>query len=180
MLNIKKLSIVAALALSSLSANAATYSLVTSSNANGSFTLTSSFTVSSGYTADLSGAIASVFKSLNTVSNVKAGIDLSSVTLSSGTLSASETEATSIIAVVAGKTGLTTTDTISFSADDLVAGAYTLTFTGWAYSSGASVTLNSTVGSYDVILTAVPEPESFALMGLGLGVLGFMTRRRQA
>jgi hypothetical protein len=47
-------------------------------------------------------------------------------------------------------------------------------------TNGAFVAANSVIeiGSPGAI-AAVPEPESFALMGLGLGLIGFMTRRRK-
>lgn len=36
------------------------------------------------------------------------------------------------------------------------------------------------VGNYTVTLAPVPEPESYALLLAGLGVMGFIARRRQA
>lgn len=63
-----------------------------------------------------------------------------------------------------------TTNTVS----PLAAGAYYYTVGGLAAgSAGGQYTLVSTV-------TAVPEPETYAMMLAGLGALGFLARRRQS
>jgi hypothetical protein len=47
-------------------------------------------------------------------------------------------------------------------------------------TNGAFVAANSPfeIGSPGTI-AAVPEPETFVMMGLGLGLIGFMTKRRK-
>lgn len=60
----------------------------------------------------------------------------------------------------------------SLSTTTLAAGAYTLTLTGLNSPSGASYGGNFAV-------TPVPEPESLALLLGGLGVVGFVARRRR-
>jgi len=57
----------------------------------------------------------------------------------------------------------------------LTAGSYNLTFT---FNGGAGIAKDVAVDNFYV--TAVPEPESFALMAAGLAALGFLARRRRA
>ena len=52
-------------------------------------------------------------------------------------------------------------------------GAYTLRISGTAGAGGASYGGN-------VVLTPIPEPETYALMLAGLGVVGFMAARRRS
>lgn len=54
----------------------------------------------------------------------------------------------------------------------LAAGAYNLTVSGTAGAGGASYGGN-------VVLTPVPEPETYALMFAGLGIVGFVAARRR-
>jgi len=65
-----------------------------------------------------------------------------------------------VVNVLSGFTGL------------LAAGPYTLTVSGNA-GSGASYGGN-------VVLTPVPEPETYALMLAGLGIVGFVAARRRS
>lgn len=64
---------------------------------------------------------------------------------------------------------LDASDTFSFS--NLAGGSYTLLFTGFSSGAGAFG------GFYNV--SAVPEPETYAMMLAGLGVMGFMAARRR-
>lgn len=61
-----------------------------------------------------------------------------------------------------------------------LSGAISLSQLSVIGTNGAFVAANSTIeiGSPGTI-AAVPEPETFAMMGLGLGLVGFMTRRRK-
>ena len=66
-------------------------------------------------------------------------------------------------------------NTGSFSFSNLVAGAYTISFTFSSAGKGLA-------GFYGTMSTvaAVPEPETYALVLAGLGVVGFAARRRKA
>jgi hypothetical protein len=70
-----------------------------------------------------------------------------------------------------GSTG--TTDLWSVNADSIAAGAYFLQVQGSVVSN--------TSGSFggNVNITPVPEPETYAMMLAGLGLLGFLVRRRK-
>ena len=59
----------------------------------------------------------------------------------------------------------------------LAAGDYTLTVKG-IISAPAAV--GSYGGNFNLVAAPVPEPETYALMMAGLGVLGFVARRRKS
>jgi hypothetical protein len=71
-----------------------------------------------------------------------------------------------------------------FSFDDLAQGTYTLTFTGtWAkpHLEGENWRQTAAVVNLQdatIAVTAVPEPESYAMLMAGLGLLGLAARRR--
>ncbi len=66
--------------------------------------------------------------------------------------------------------GIDTNPNDGFSFAGLAAGNYSLNFLGTAPAGGA----------YGGVLTAVPEPETYALMLAGLGIVGFVAARRRA
>lgn len=65
-----------------------------------------------------------------------------------------------VVSVLSGFTGV------------LIPGAYSLRISGTTAAGGASYGGN-------VVLTPVPEPETYALMLAGLGVIGFVAARRR-
>ena len=75
------------------------------------------------------------------------------------------------IGIVHGGTG-GTTSSLNFSGG-AVPGAYTLNVAGHKTSSDLA-------GSYagNVVISPVPEPKTYAMMLLGLGLMGFSARRR--
>lgn len=64
----------------------------------------------------------------------------------------------------------------AYRLDDLSAGAYTVTFKGTAATGGASIP-----GIYGTFFSvaAVPEPDTWLMMIIGAGLIGFQLRRKQ-
>ncbi|WP_082568818.1 FxDxF family PEP-CTERM protein [Rhizobacter sp. Root1221] len=89
------------------------------------------------------------------------GISLTSLSLSGGSLSSAVTDSSP--------------ETFSFS--NLLAGTYSLTVSGQATGLGL-VGYLGTVRA-EAVAAPVPEPETLAMMALGLGVMGFVARRRK-
>lgn len=66
----------------------------------------------------------------------------------------------------------------SFGALNVGAGVHTLTFTGLNPKNESDTT--GFIDNVSVIAAPVPEPETYAMMLAGLGLLGFVSRRRKA
>lgn len=85
--------------------------------------------------------------------------------------------------VLATFAGTNTTNTVGAHPTDnwelttmgLTAGSYYVEVDGKIMGNGGG-----TYGTDLTIAAAVPEPETFGMMGLGLGLLGFMARRKKA
>jgi hypothetical protein len=120
-------------------------------------------------------SVSSISASLN--SATLAGISGFSESLYSGGVPAASYTATGTNPLSAANLiGTTTGNTLSFS--NLAAGTYTLQFSGTL--AAANSLLLPTVGAYAslVSVTAVPEPESYALLLAGMGMMGYLIRRR--
>lgn len=151
-------------------ASATPYSLDRNVN-TGAFAETYTFSVAAGYTADLFGSLATAYDIFFDTSEFY-GANVSSITLSSGTLS---TSFNLIDDDVLGDSSYIAYDkTFNFSALNLTAGNYTLTVNGRAFSN------TNYLGSFSVVATPVPEPETYGLMMLGLGLIGLAASRRKA
>lgn len=129
--------------------------LFTGSNAGATFADQWSFTTTSA------GALTADLVSLS--GNEKNGLDITGFSL----LDAS--------GVLLGGTQLSTglTDQWSLNYDNLAAGTYYVQVSGGVMSNAA--------GKYyaDIALAPVPEPETYGMMLAGLGLVGFMARRRK-
>lgn len=164
-----KKALLAALVLSGLTAQAqaATVDLSGSAATTGLFTKDYSFNIASGFVGELSGFFTSGTDFLYGVND---GFSVAGVTLTGATLSSNSSFVMDIIDVSGW---IATTYTTNFSASNLAAGNYTLTLTGTSYSAGSSFS-----GAYVLNTMPVPEPETYALMMMGLGLMGFIARRK--
>lgn len=147
------------------------YSLDRSVNA-GNFAETYTFTVANGYTASLFGNLSTAYDLFSDIPAVY-GVNVSSISLSGGGLTSSFTLTDDD--VLGDSSWLAYTKTFNFSALNLTAGSYTLTVNGKAFTNG------NYLGSFAVSATAlpVPEPETFGMMMLGLGLVGLTAYRRK-
>lgn len=79
-----------------------------------------------------------------------------------------------VVTLISGlNTVASDTSADSFSFEGLAAGSYTLSFLGLPVAAASGY------GGY-VQATTVPEPETYALMLAGLGIVGFVLRRRSS
>jgi hypothetical protein len=65
----------------------------------------------------------------------------------------------------------------TYIGDNLAAGVYSFKITSTA--TGTSNTNRFNIDDFSANVTAVPEPETYAMMLAGLGAIGFMSRRRK-
>ncbi len=75
-----------------------------------------------------------------------------------------------------GVTGSTTADSVSLSFDDLAAGWYTVYVGG---TDGSVVTPGGSSAEYGLVVSAVPEAETWAMLLAGLGLIGWRLRKQQ-
>lgn len=167
-LNLKASVLAIGLMFGALNANATTTTLTydadgvaafgNSFTTAGSFSDVYNFVVGSGYEATLSFSNSyTLFKKI-----MKSGTDITNAVLSSGTVTSGSLGLGSTIIEVWG------------TASPLSAGSYSLTIEG----DTTSVAGNGYSGL--VALSPVPEAETYSLMLVGLGFMGFVARRRRA
>ncbi|MCB5183812.1 FxDxF family PEP-CTERM protein [Methylobacillus gramineus] len=133
----------------------------------GDFSDTWTFTLTDA--TDIGGTASSTYLTIGSL--LFSGVDLTSVTLASS--AGIQTDLTYNF-----PGGSSTTNTWKFSVANLAAGSYTLTVAGVA----GLATITDAQASYGGNLTftaAVPEPETYGMLALGLGLVGFAARRRQ-
>lgn len=161
-----------AAAMFSMSAQAAstTIDLAKGNITKGSFSYTYDFTIASGFTGTIDGLVGSVFRSA--APGPVAGVDITDVSL--GALGLTEHDGQVVETMGAASK---TTGSYTFSSGILSAGTYTFTVFGKAFSNGAAANLYS--GQLNLVTTPVPEPESFGMMGLGLGLIGLLGMRKK-
>lgn len=132
------------------------------------FTDTFNFTLSE--LTDITGTASSTYL---TIGNwVFSGVDLTSVTLNA----VSGTE-TSLVYNFDG--GSNTTNTWKFGASNLAPGSYSLVVSGIA-GIASIPDAKASYGGNITFTAAVPEPETYGMLALGLGLVGFAARRRQS
>lgn len=136
-------------------------------DAAGTYTDIFSFTLAEP--TDITGSASSTYLTIGSI--IFSGFDITSAVLSGG----SSVETSLVYNFVGGSS---TTNTWTFSAANLSAGNYTLTITGTA----GIATIPTAKASYGGNLTftaAVPEPSTYGMLALGLGLVGFAARARK-
>lgn len=140
----------------------------------GSFEKTYSFTISSGFVGEIFGSFVSKIYAASSVA--VAGFDINLVSLNANTQSLTIASTTSTL-IDADDDLYLTSITKTFSNTALSAGNYTLKISGISYSDDFNLN-----GAFSVVQNAapVPEPTELGMLMLGLGLVGFATRRKAA
>jgi hypothetical protein len=125
-------------------------------------------TFSDQFTFTVSGSPANLDAIVSSISRTASvGLDITGLSLYSGPPSST---GTLVMAGTSSNTGMI--DVWTLTADNLAVGSYYLQVSGSLVSN--------TSGSYGgaMMLAPVPEPETYGMMLAGLGLVGFMARRR--
>ncbi|ABE49400.1 MULTISPECIES: FxDxF family PEP-CTERM protein [Methylobacillus] len=118
---------------------------------------------------DVTGTASSTYLTIGSL--LYQGIDLTSVVLSGG----SSVENTVSYYFDGGSSS---TNTWTFSGINLTAGTYTLTIKGEAGLTSIP-TAQASYGGNLTFTAAVPEPSTYGMLALGLGLVGFAARSRR-
>lgn len=141
-----------------------------SKDSQGAFEDLYSFVVDQGFTSS-----ASITSSFTTV-----GTKISDLTITGFNLLQIDPVTLAVLNTVTGvnntASGATATDKWSITTDALVAGTYYIQVLG-TVNGAAAVTYS---GDISGLAAAVPEPETYGMMLGGLGLLGFVARRKKA
>lgn len=165
-----KKALLASLVFAGLASNAqaATVDLSGSASSTGFFTKEYTFSIASGYVADLTGFFTSGVDALD---GDNYGFSIAGVTLQGAAIN----EKTSFVYDLIDPSWIAITYTNKFSATNLTSGNYTLKLNGTSFSADSNFT-----GAYVLNTLPVPEPESYALMMLGLGLIGLIVNRKNS
>lgn len=140
----------------------------------GNFTDSYTFSIDAGLVGDLSAGVKSKY-SFSFANIVLAGVDLTGFTLTGPVLVNGTATTTSYDL---NWFSLEKNDTFSLSVHDLVAGQYALKVSGSAaLTSGIFPAKYS--GTVSLVTTPVPEPDSYAMLLAGLGLMGVVARRKR-
>lgn len=120
-------------------------------------------TITLGTTSNLTGTLGSIDSAVLTFGSFNFPVTFSSVTFSGSSLSGE-----SYSSAVGGST---------FSFSNLLAGVYTLKASGEVGPLGTGGGGGLIAADYNI--AAVPEPETYAMLLAGLGMMGFVARRRR-
>lgn len=127
------------------------------------------FTFTLAEPTDITGSASSTYLTVGSI--VFSGFDITSAVLSGG----SSVE-TSLVYNFVGASN--TTNTWTFSATNLSAGSYTLTISGIA-GIASTPDAKASYGGNLTFTAAVPEPSTYGMLALGLGLVGFAARSRK-